>query len=261
MRKRYHTRELDGIIFDCDGTIIDSLQSTYGWFEHICARYEKHFPFTSPQEFKQETSTLQFIPRGKQSKKSSLYESLGFEWTAQTKALLEKEYNSYKRTHSIPFVDGMDSLIRDLFMQSRPHLGRIRGLRLALLTNNSWDGIASSMEPLRPYFDTIHTNEHLHKDFEGNIMTKPHKLPMMQTVSVLGLHAPYLVHVGDTPDDKLASEDLLLHHPDKVQSVEFIAVTWGFGTRKALERVNPRYMVDSPQELDSLLRKLGACRR
>ncbi len=69
---------------------------------------------------------------------------------------------------------------------------------------------------------------------------------LMKTMMVeQHLKPKQIIYVGDEPRDILTAQTV---------RVKSVAVTWGFQPRLALERVKPTWIIDSPEEIFSLLK-------
>jgi pyrophosphatase PpaX len=88
-----------------------------------------------------------------------------------------------------------------------------------------------------PTIDTVIGKEH-------TLRHKPDPAPLRHALEVLGASAEDAVYVGD------AATDLQAAH---AAGIEAVGVTWGAGTRPALEAQDPVAVVDSFEELTDLL--------
>jgi len=76
---------------------------------------------------------------------------------------------------------------------------------------------------------------------------KPHPEPLLFAMRQMKMEAEYCVYVGDTPEDLLMA---------RAAGVRAIAVLGPFPTEKRLRAAEPEYLLESLQELPSLLKKI-----
>lgn len=76
---------------------------------------------------------------------------------------------------------------------------------------------------------------------------KPHPLPLLESLSLAGVHAHEAVMIGDGEPDVMAA---------KASGIEPIALTFGYGDPKTLQRLGARHFVSSFADLRSTINSL-----
>ncbi len=61
----------------------------------------------------------------------------------------------------------------------------------------------------------------------------------------MNLKSDEVLYIGDTEVDYLTA---------KQSNLEFVAVTWGFRTKEALQALKPRHLIDKPLELLNIVK-------
>ncbi len=176
---------LDGVIFDLDGTLVDS-NSTHvdAWVHGLATHgYRFHAERVAPE-----------IGKGGDLLLPAL---LGEEAAARDGAMIREsvatEFARLARSRGFRIFDEVTTLLDTL---------RARGLRLALATSAAEKDLDLMMEgageDLRARFDAVVTKS----DVESS---KPEPDVVMSAVSKLGLSAAQCAMVGDTPYDAIAA--------------------------------------------------------
>ena len=75
---------------------------------------------------------------------------------------------------------------------------------------------------------------------------KPHPEGILKIIDMLNYDSKDVYYIGDTEVDILTAKNA---------GVKSIAVTWGFRTREFLEKYDPDYIVDSPEEILKIIKK------
>lgn len=131
-----------------------------------------------------------------------------------------------KRVHELEPYPGIHSMLQNL---------RADGIGLALLSSNSRQNVIQFLDRHRlHYFDWIEgTSGVLDKQNRIRRQIRKHRLDSAQ-----------LIYIGDESRDIEAA---------KACGIKVISVTWGFHPERLLQRHNPDYLVDKPEQILQIL--------
>jgi pyrophosphatase PpaX len=137
-----------------------------------------------------------------------------------------REWNHANTAAILRAFPGVDDLLVRL---------REAGRRLAIVTSKSHPTVdlAFDVLPIRHHFAAVVAAE-------DTMRHKPDPEPVLNALGRLGAGADGACYVGDAPFDIRAG---------KAAGVTAIGVTWGFFTRSALAAAEPDLVVDTPEEL------------
>lgn len=199
------------IIFDFDGTIANTVEEGIRLFNELAPKYG----------FKLITKENTPLLRGKQP----------FE------GLKELNVPLYKLAFIVgKMKNGLKAHIKS--SPAYPEIGEVlpelkrRGYYIAMLSSNTEENIWHFLEnhALAEYFDSINT--------ATNIFGKSRHINKL--MNSLNLNPENVYYIGDEVRDIQAA------HSSGVNSV---AVTWGLNDRAILQKQNPTYVIDHPNEL------------
>jgi len=214
------------VLFDLDGTLIDSIELILNSARHAFRGREGHVPSDA------EWLTGVGIPLSTMFRRYARDE-------ADVAALIER-YREYQLANHDRLVrcyetvvDTVDALRRD-------------GHPLAIVTSKT--GLLA-----RRGLDHVGLGQHFDAIIGCDICErhKPDPLPVAMALDALGYAAAEAVFVGDSVYDMEAGN---------AAGVVTIAALWGPFTRAALAPSNPRYYLDRMSELPALLRSVQAGR-
>ncbi|MCX6562573.1 MAG: HAD-IA family hydrolase [Candidatus Aminicenantes bacterium] len=140
--------------------------------------------------------------------------------------VLRSQKELYQKIDQVLLFPGMRDLI----------LGLKRfGLRLGILTSNSQENVQKFLQARNlDLFDFIHT--------ESNYFGKNRAL--LHLLKEQDLNKNEVVYVGDEARDIEACQKA---------DIAVIAVSWGFHRKEVLREKNPTYLVDSPEEIETIV--------
>lgn len=218
MERKYNT-----VIFDLDGTLMDTLEDLANAVNEILKRHG--YPVRSLEYVRRivgnglrQTLTL-CLPEGTEA--------------AVIDRLLP-EFASYYQAHcqikTKPY-DGILDTLRELCA---------RGYRLAIVSNKRDEAVKTlNEECFRDYVKVaIGENE------DAGIRKKPAPDTVYQALKELGSEKGQAVYVGDSEVDKKTADNA---------GLPCISVDWGFRDREELEKLQPAYLISSPEELLKIL--------
>jgi len=199
------------LVFDFDGTMVDSLDSVVRKVNEVASRLGKK-PFSEPA----------------------------------VEHLLTDGANSSLRTWPlVRFLSGIVSKLIEADQQQHmdemepvPHLFSIlrklkdRGYKMGIVTSNKG-------ETVRQYLADQHVSDLFSFIYAGvGLYGKDRLMKTMMTEQ--HLKPKQIIYIGDEPRDILTAHAV---------GVKAIAVTWGFQSKKALTRVKPDWIIKTPSEL------------
>ena len=227
MSDKKHKRTVAAVIFDLDGTLIDSAPIYYALIDIVFSRLG-----------------IPPVP------KSILLEAMKngeFEWDL----VLPDEMKNRKELLVAKAREIIDELAPSMFQDQVkliPGTGdalkkiAARGLKLALVTSSLREYMAIKLVPLakagiEALFEIVITAD----DVQNK---KPHAEPLILCSDKLGLIPGDCIYVGDTRIDIQAG---------KAAGMQTIAVLTGFDDYKALEREKPDAIIESVAEIPKRL--------
>ncbi len=207
------------IIFDLDGTLLDTIDDLATSTNHALARYG--YP-THPLN-----AYRLFVGNGI----TKLMERALPENARQPENIdrLRAEFIEYYRAHKTDLSRPYPG-IPDLL-----HALRAEGIRLAVASNKYHQG---TVELVRHFFDNSLFSVVLGQ--RENIPVKPDPAIVHDILSATGIPASHTLYVGDS------GVDMQTAHNSRITS---IGVTWGFRTRQELKENGADHIVDTPAEI------------
>jgi pyrophosphatase PpaX len=212
-------RHIETVLFDLDGTLIDSIRLILDSYHHTLA--------THGLEARSDAEWL----RGLGTPLSAQLR----EWSDDP-VLLERmvaTYRAYNLEHHDRMVqryEGVEEALSSIrragyrtgVVTSKNREGTLRGLRVAGLEQH-FDVLVCADDVLNP---------------------KPHREPIDRAVALLAARPPHTVYVGDSIHDMQAG---------RAAGVFTAAVLWGPFTRADLEPAQPDFWLEEPQDLATLV--------
>jgi 5'-nucleotidase len=214
----------EAVIFDLDGTVVDSVELIVESFRH---------------------ATVEVL--GVELEREQMIANVGKPLVEQMEVLspdhadqlvrVYREFNHREHDRMLRMYEGMLAVLEGL---------QARGARMGLVTSKSrpTTEMAFRVTGIRPLLDVVVCAE----DTERN---KPYPDPIEFCLQRMGAAPDQGVYVGDSPYDLQAA---------KAAGVRSIGVTWGVFGRDSLEAESPDLVVDSVEDLAMALgvRGLGS---
>ncbi len=202
------------LLFDFDGTIADSLGLGLELMNKLAPKY--HLKPISDQELQH----LRSIP----THKAIQHVNIPF---YKLPVLIPVFLHEYRHIldHLQPF-DGIKECLHGLQQM---------GIRMALLTSNSKENVH--------HFLDIHDMNYFEWVEGGSGLFKK-QITIAKQIKKHDLDNMNIIYIGDESRDIIAA---------KKCGIKIISVAWGFHTRELLEKFNPDYIVDTPQEIYNIL--------
>lgn len=210
---------LQTLLFDLDGTIIDSIQLIVDSYHHTL-RVHGHPPRTDAEWLAGIGTPLrvQFL-----------------EW-ADDPATLDamiatyRDFNLARHDEHVRPYPGVVDRIREI---------RARGIRTGLVTSKNRYGALRGLGLCHPesLMDVLVCADDV-------VNPKPHPEPVEKALSLLGATADTTVYIGDSVHDMRSG---------RAAGVRTAAVLWGPFTRNELAPTEPDYWLERPEDLTALL--------
>jgi HAD superfamily hydrolase (TIGR01549 family) len=210
---------LQGLIFDWDGTIVDSAQAMFLSYRHA---YKKHLGITFPRD---DADFRRIVPM-RLAESSARY-------GGPRAAAVAESYSWYYAAEGYK-TGRVYAGVREMLIELRR-----RGYGLGVASNKSRGRIGADIAFLQldGLFDVLVTSEDTPE-------RKPHPAPLLKAAQQLGLPPAVLAYVGDYSGDIIAA-----HAADMVA----IGVGWGgIFPLDTLQAARPDYMVHDPAALLAL---------
>ncbi|OXL86556.1 pyrophosphatase [Paenibacillus sp. SSG-1] len=209
---------IDTVLFDLDGTIIDTNELIISSFMHVL---EKHVPTPLTREV--------IIPK----MGMTLEQQLQFFSGSEDVTHFHQAYRTYNDAH------------HDEMVQPFPHVLEVikeldrRGITMGVVTTKNKPGTFRVLEMfgLDKYMKAIVTV----MDVEH---PKPHPEPVLMAISQLGADPEATLMVGDSPVDIQSA---------KAAGVRSAGVAWSLKGEKVLREYNPDYILHDMTDLYSLV--------
>jgi pyrophosphatase PpaX len=210
---------LTTVLFDLDGTLIDSIRLIIDSYHHTL---EVHgIPPKTDQEWLDGIGTPLRVQFAEWAHDEERMEAL---------IATYRDYNIFHHDSRVTAYPGVVEMVRAVraagcrtgLVTSKNRVGAYRGLRRI--------GLEEAMDVVIGADDVVNP--------------KPHREPVDRAVTHLGADPATTVYVGDSVHDM---------HAGRNAGVRTAAVLWGPFGRSALEPARPDYWLDRPEELITLI--------
>ncbi|MCI9299136.1 MAG: HAD family hydrolase [Lachnospiraceae bacterium] len=216
-------RIYDTVIFDLDGTLMDTLEDLANAVNEILKRHG--YPVKTITEVRRivgnglrQTLTL-CLPEGTEQQE---VERLLPEFAAY--------YQAHCQIKTKPY-DGIMDTLRELCE---------RGYKMAIVSNKRDEAVKTLNEE---YFQA-YVKVAIGENEDMGIKKKPAPDTVFQALRELGSVRERAVYVGDSEVDRMTAENA---------GLPCVSVDWGFRDREELEKLAPAYLISRPEELLEIL--------
>ena len=216
-------RIYDTVIFDLDGTLMDTLEDLANAVNEILKRHG--YPVKTITEVRRivgnglrQTLTL-CLPEGTEQQE---VERLLPEFAAY--------YQAHCQIKTKPY-DGIMDTLRELCE---------RGYKMAIVSNKRDEAVKTLNEE---YFQA-YVKVAIGENEDMGIKKKPAPDMVFQALRELGSVRERAVYVGDSEVDRMTAENA---------GLPCVSVDWGFRDREELEKLAPAYLISRPEELLEIL--------
>lgn len=205
------------IIFDLDGTILDTREFLYQGFEHAIKTYK--LPHKSRPELAHAISTTKYLPEA--------YALLGIHDNVEEIIKTHLAFRS-QNLHLIKAFPGVKEILRHI---------KSAGIKITALTNRLKQ-LHESLEitGVKKYLDLLVTKSDITNP-------KPHPEGIEKILSHFSIPKNQALIVGDTEDDIIAGKNA---------SIKTVGVSYGFGSYR-IKKSNPDYLIDHFTELIQII--------
>lgn len=215
-------RKLPAILFDMDGTLLDSIELIVQGAVFAFEGREGARPTRAEWQALIGTPLDTMLAR----------------WATgeEDVAFLRGRYRQFQlENHDrlVRLYDGVAATVKELHVAGHP---------MAIVSSKLDRGIRKSMDHfnLTPLFWSI-------VGLDATEKHKPHPAPVLFALDELGVRAPDAIFVGDSPHDIQAGA---------AAGVPTVACTWGAYTRQEIAAAGPDYWIDRITDLPGLIAKL-----
>jgi phosphoglycolate phosphatase len=203
------------IIFDFDGTLVDSLETFRLIFNELAEKNKIKTILQEDLEELKDNDIHDFLKKYKISKARFLF------YVIRGKKMMKEKLNE------IPLIEGFNSVLPELKNKHK---------MVGILSSNSKENIEIYLENhhLKQYFDFIsNTNKLLNK------------AKFLKAISrTFSLDKSKILYVGDEIRDLQAAKKF---------GVDFAGVPWGFNSKDRLLKLKPQHMLKHPRDLLDLI--------
>ena len=213
--------KIEGIVFDLDGTLIDTLDDLMDSVNFALAKY--NFSARNLDEIRS------FVGNGvKRLVDLSVPEGTSEEIGADCLAIFKEHYKGNSRNKTAPYA-GVKEMLAKV---------KEKGYKTAVVTNKIQD---AAIEIIRSFFgDKIDV---IIGQVDG-VAQKPEPDGVWLALEKLGVSKENSVYVGDSEVDCMTAHNA---------GIPCIGVTWGFRDRSVLEEHKAEFIIDKPEELFEVL--------
>lgn len=206
------------LLFDFDGTIADTFDDGF----HILNQLAEEFGFRPLR--------TEDLEKARDMRTRELMKFLGIPMTKMSRIARRGSEELHARMPGVKPLAGVPELLREL---------RGSGFRLGIVTSNTEANVRLFLRRFDlDFFSFIRSSSKLlGKAHEIRGVIKAEKVP-----------ASEILFIGDETRDIEASQKA---------GIRIAAVTWGYNSRRSLERMKPDYLFDRAEDLAALLRRSG----
>jgi phosphoglycolate phosphatase len=211
--------KFSAVVFDLDGTLLDTLQDIADAANSVLARFG--LPIHSVDAYRQ------FVGQGVRTLfRRALPEERGSDAFIESCAAgFREDYGRHWNVHTRPYP-GIEELLTELAR---------RGVRMAVLSNKP---DAFTKRCIREYFPAARFELVLGQ--RDGVPQKPHPAGAREIVDHVGIPAERFVYLGDSGLDMQTARDAGMYP---------VGVSWGFRSIDQLSRAGARAIIRQPIEL------------
>lgn len=212
------------VIFDLDGTLLDTLTDIMESVNQVLARYD--FPVHDLQAYKY------FIGQGIEVlTRRAFPDSVGEADFEKYLAEVKRVYSSRQTLRTRPY-EGVEDMLHQL---------NAMNISVNILSNKPHEFAVPTVRHFFPdiRFDYVFgSREHVPR--------KPAPDAVFEILEGIGYAAQQCLYVGDTATDMLTAV---------AAGLDPVGVSWGFRTVEELQKAGAKWIIDHPEELILLLKK------
>jgi phosphoglycolate phosphatase len=212
--------KIDLIIFDLDGTLVNSIPDLTDSINHVCKLKNTAFMSEESIAAKVGGGIIQLLE-----------DAFG----------IDKDTDEFK-SYMDPFMDyyGKNQTNRSfLYDNVRDTIKKLSIKKLAVLSNK-FDGFTKQIIKdfrLDEYFDLV-------LGTTNDLAKKPSAEPVNYIMNTLGISTDRVFFVGDSENDIKCAKN---------SGIKSVAVTYGYRSKEQLEVLNPDFIIDDISELTTII--------
>lgn len=213
--------KIEGIVFDLDGTLIDTLDDLMDSVNFALAKY--NFPARNLDEIRS------FVGNGiKRLVTLSVPEGTSEEVIGECLVTFKEHYKGNSRNKTEPYA-GINEMLEKV---------KAGGYKTAVVTNKTQD---AAIEIIKSFFGE--TFNVIIGQVDG-VAQKPEPDGVWLALEKLGVSKENAVYVGDSEVDCMTAHNA---------GIPCIGVTWGFRDRSVLEEYKAEFIINKPEEIFEVL--------
>lgn len=214
--------KVNTIIFDLDGTILDTLEDLKNSVNFALSEY--NLPERSLAEVRS------FVGNGiRLLVERAVPNGTDNDTIDKCFAVFKKHYRENSANNTKPY-NGIIELLKEL---------KSKGYKLAVVSNKADFAVQTLVED---YFDGIFDYAVGERD---GIRRKPYPDSVNSALEYLGADKCSAIYVGDSEVDVETARN---------SQIPCVAVTWGFRDKCVLESLSPEYIIDKPSQMTAILK-------
>lgn len=213
--------KFDTVIFDLDGTILDTLDDLKNSVNH--ALEKNNFPCRKIEEIRS------FVGNGIRL----LIERAVPENT--DKEIVDKcfiDFKAHYKDNSDILTKPYDGIV-DVLKELKNH-----GIKLAVVSNKADFAVQKLVEKYFPHIFDFSVGE------KEGVRRKPYPDSVFTAIDYLSADKTKTVYIGDSEVDVETAQN---------SGIPCIAVTWGFRNKIVLEKLKPEYIIDKPEQIVKII--------
>ena len=219
--------KVSAVLFDLDGTILDSIGIYYQIIEIVCKRL--HLPMPSREKLREAAKNGDFeweqvFPGKTQQEKAIMVE--------RTREIIAEIYPNLFRTQAKLIPNAKKTL--EAILQ--------KGIKMGIVTSTPRQSMAVKLHPLMDSGINDLLEVIIHADDVPR--KKPAPDPLLEGSKRLGILPEHCMYVGDARTDIQAG---------KAAGMKTVGVLTGFDDHKALSRENPDSIIESIAQLPKII--------
>lgn len=216
------------IVFDVDGTLVNSLEACYKFFKQICSEHGR--PYTirvgkGVYEIRKPEDLKPFF----REPYNEIYDKLGFNWV-KDREWIKRDYFTFMCKNIPSLVHGIDSVLKRL---------KEGGVLLGVVTSTEPELTEINLRSTGLYdlFDLVVANDEKRR-------AKPAPDYLNYWFQKMRINPETSAYIGDQPADIRAA---------KAAKTKPIGVTWGFSDYQTLLREEPADIARNTRMLEAVL--------
>jgi len=213
--------QLQTVLFDLDGTLIDSIRLILDSYHHTLTRH--NLPARSDEEWLRGVGTPLHVQFSQWRDTPEMLEAM---------IATYREFNLKHHDRMVTVYPGVVQAVREI---------KSAGIQTGLVTSKNRQGALRGLAlvGLEALMDVMVCADEVNNP-------KPHPEPVEKAVALLGADPARTVYVGDSIHDM---------HSGRAAGVKTAAALWGPFGRSHLESAHPDYWLEKPEDLVSLMIK------